>query len=84
MKCSKCNKELNRNIKKAGIENTKLSHAADAFCLIAGGPIVTAIGAFNIGRKVMTNILEEEVEIKCPHCGAKMIITKEEYKKLKC
>lgn len=87
MKCSKCGKNIigNKKIKNrnGGVTNGTVSYAADVICMMAGGPITTAIGVGSAGVKLYKKYIKDEMVIKCPHCKAELTLTKKEYKELK-
>lgn len=80
MKCPKCKKELfGESIKRKG----GLGTAAATACIIFGGPFAMAAGALHLGARAFEKHVMNEVEIKCPHCKAKLTLTKDEFKELK-
>lgn len=80
MKCSKCNKELfGESVKRKGA----LGSVAATAAIIFGGPFAMAIGALHLGIRAFEKHVMKEVEIKCPHCKAKLTLTKDEFKTLK-
>lgn len=81
MKCSKCNRELIGN-KKIN-DKAKWGYIDSTLCIIFGGPILTTIGTIDIGHKLWRRFKKNEIDIKCPHCKAKLTLTRAEYKELK-
>ena len=81
MKCSKCKQDLIGR-KKVG-EKGKWEYYAGGAGLLFGGPIGMAAGTAAIGLKLYGKFVKDEVEVKCPHCGAKLTLTRAEYKELK-
>lgn len=80
MKCPKCKKELlGESVKRTG----KVGAAAATACVIFGGPFTMALGALSLGARAFEKHVMNEVEIKCPHCKAKLTLTKDEFKELK-
>ena len=81
MKCSKCKRNLidNKDIKAKG----NWEYVAGLACTIFGGPVVTALGIFTLGGKLYDRFIKDEIEVKCPHCGATLTLTRKEYKELK-
>ena len=81
MKCSNCKQELINNKKVK--EKDSWSYITDTACIIFGGPIITTLGVLSIGAKLYNKFIQDEVEVKCPHCKAKLTLTRAEYKELK-
>lgn len=81
MKCSKCKQELINNKKVK--EEDRWLYITDTACIIFGGPIAMTLGTLSIGSKLYNKFIKDEVEVKCPHCKAKLILTRAEYKELK-
>lgn len=81
MYCSKCGKDIIGR-KKVG-EKGKWEYYAGGAGILLGGPIGMAAGAAGIGLKLYGKYVKDEVEVKCPHCGATLTLTKAEYKDLK-
>lgn len=80
MKCPKCKKELfGESIKRKG----GLGTVAATACIMFGGPFTMAVGALHLGVRAFEKHVMNEVEIKCPHCKAKLTLTKDEFKELK-
>ena len=81
MKCSKCGKNIigNKRVK----DNDNWQNVAGTLAIIFGGPLTMACGGISIGSKLFKKHIMNEVEIKCPHCKAKLTLTRAEYKELK-
>ena len=86
MKCSKCKKDL---IGNKGVANNKVNKKSmfwNGALMVVGGPIVGTLGAISLGMDLFKSYKElsnDEVEITCPHCKAKLVLTRDEYKYLK-
>lgn len=81
MKCSKCKQELINNKKVK--EKDSWLYITNTACIIFGGTIAMTLGALSMGGKLYNKFIKDEVEIKCPHCKAKLTLTRAEYKELK-
>lgn len=82
MKCPKCNRNLVGD-KNAKAKDGAMSYVGDAALMIFGGPILTTLGALSTGAKMYDRFVKDEVEVKCPHCKAKITLTRKQYKQLK-
>ena len=86
MKCSKCKKEL---IGNKGVANNKVNKKNmfwNGALMLVGGPIVGTLGAIGLGidaYRTYKEISKDEIEITCPHCKAKLVLTRDEYEYLK-
>jgi hypothetical protein len=81
MNCPKCRKSLIGNKKVKDVENKWDVARGAAFVL--GGPLVMTTMALGEGIRLYDKYGRDEVEVKCPHCKAKITLTKEQYKQLK-
>ena len=81
MNCPKCRKSLIGNKKVKDIENKWDIARGAAFIL--GGPLVMTTMAMSEGIRLYEKYGRDEVEVKCPHCKAKITLTKAQYKQLK-
>ena len=81
MNCPKCRKSLIGNKKVKDVENKWDVARGAAFVL--GGPLVMTTMAIGEGMRLYDKYGRDEVEVKCPHCKAKITLTKEQYKQLK-
>ena len=85
MKCSVCKKEL---IGNKGVTNNKASKKnmlLNGALMMIGGPIVATFGAIGLGLDLLKSykeISKDEIEITCPHCKAKLTLTKDEFQEL--
>ena len=81
MKCSKCNQELigNKKVK----DKSRWDYVSDVTLVIFGGPVLTTIGTISLGCNLWKRFKKNEIDIKCPHCKAKLTLTRAEYKELK-
>lgn len=81
MKCSKCKQELidNKKVKEKG----GWQYVTGTLCIIFGGGFAMTLGALTVGFKLYDRFVKDEIEIKCPHCKAKLTLTRAEYKELK-
>jgi len=81
MNCPKCHKNLIGDKKVKDIENKW--DIARGVAFVAGGPLVMTAMAVGEGIRVYDKFVRDEVEVKCPHCKAKITLTKKQYKQLK-
>lgn len=80
MKCPKCKKDLlGEKVKEKG----RWQYGVGAAAILMTGPVGMLAGAATIAGKLIVKHVGDEVEIKCPHCKAKLTLTKAEYKELK-
>lgn len=82
MKCPKCDKNLVNNDKNAKAKGN-WQYWVGTGAILFTGPVGTAAGALVIGAKLFNKHILNEVEVKCPHCGATITLTKQQYKQLK-
>lgn len=54
-----------------------------AWLLVASGPIGYGLGALCLGTKAYKKHIQNEVDVKCPHCKKKITLTKEQWKEIK-
>lgn len=80
MRCPKCKQDI---FGKKCKEKGKWQYWVGGAAILMTGPVGTAAGALTIGAKLFNKHVMDEVEIKCPHCGAKLTLTKAEWKELK-
>lgn len=86
MKCSVCKKEL---IGKKGVASNKANKKNmfwNGALMVVGGPILATAGAIGLGIDLFKSYKElskDEIEITCPHCKAKLVLTRDEYNYLK-
>ena len=81
MNCPKCKNNLVGNKKVKDTENKWDVARGAAFVL--GGPLVMTTMAIGEGIRLYDKYGRDEVEVKCPHCKAKITLTKAQYKQLK-
>lgn len=81
MNCPKCRKSLIGDKKVKDTENKWDIARGAAFVL--GGPLVQTTMAVGEGIRLYDKFVRDEVQVKCPHCKAKITLTKEQYKQLK-
>lgn len=81
IQCPKCNQNMAGNKKVKDIENKWDVARGAAFIL--GGPLVMTTVAIGEGIRLYDKYGRDEVEVKCPHCKAKITLTKIQYKQLK-
>lgn len=80
MKCSKCKRDIfGEKCKEKG----KWGYWVGGAAVLMTGPVGAAGGAVAIGAKLFNKYIMDEVVIKCPHCGAKLTLTRAEWKELK-
>ena len=80
MKCSVCKKDiLGEKVKEKG----KWQYGVGIGAILLTGPIGMTAGAVTVAGKLFMKHVCDEVEVKCPHCGAKLTLTKAEFKELK-
>ena len=82
MKCSVCKKELVGTKKIRDKEGWHHIVGWGAM-LLAGGPVGWVSGGITVGSKLFKKHIMNEVDIKCPHCKAKLTLSKAEFKELK-
>lgn len=75
--CNYCN----ATITKKNIANGVKKGAAWGAVLL-GGPITMAMGAGYLGLKSFQKHVNNQCEVKCPHCGKTNYISKEQYERL--
>lgn len=86
MRCSVCKKEL---IGNKGVANNKVKKSNmlwNGALMIIGGPILATVGAIGLGLDLLKSYKEvskDEIEITCPHCKAKLTLTRAEFQELK-
>lgn len=81
MNCPKCNQNIIGTKKVKDTENKWDIARAAAFTL--GGPVIQTTMAIGEGIRLYDKFVKDEVEVKCPHCKAKITLTKAQYKQLK-
>ena len=80
MKCSVCKRDIfGEKVKEKG----KWHYGVGIAAILLTGPVGMTAGALTIAGKLLVKHVGDEVEIKCPHCGAKLTLTKAEFKELK-
>ena len=85
MKCSVCKKELIGNKGVSSNKASKKNMLLNGALMMIGGPIVATFGAIGLGMDLLKSykeISKNEVEITCPHCKAKLTLTRDEFKEL--
>lgn len=86
MRCSVCKQDLIGNKGVANNKTSKKSMLLNGALMIIGGPIVATFGAIGLGLDLVKSykeISKDEVEITCPHCKAKLTLTRAEFQELK-
>lgn len=86
MKCSVCKKELIGNKGVASNKANKKNMFWNGALMVVGGPILATAGAIGLGIDLFKSYKElskDEIEITCPHCKAKLVLTRDEYNYLK-
>lgn len=81
MKCPKCKQSIIGNKKVKDTENKW--DIARGTVFILGGPIAQTTMVISEGIRLYDKFINDEVEVKCPHCKAKITLSKKEYKELK-
>ena len=81
MNCPKCRKSLIGDKKVKDTENKWDIARGAAFVL--GGPLVQTTMAVGEGIRLYDKFVRDEVQVKCPHCGEVITLTKAQYKELK-
>ena len=83
-------RDINCPVCKKNIITEKKIKDADRFenygglsWLFIGGPIGTGLGAVLLGAKAYKKHICNEVDVKCPHCKAKITLTKDQWKEIK-
>lgn len=81
IKCPCCKKDIitTNGVKDADRWNNYLGIG----CILVGGPWSLGIGAFNLGIKAFKKHVQDEVDIKCPHCKKRITLTKAQWKEIK-
>ena len=76
--CCKCGKNLN-----GGGSGDFWGKAAATGAILVGAPWMVLAGAGYWGYKTFRKHSKDEMIIKCPHCDAKNVVTREEYEQFK-
>lgn len=80
MRCSVCGRDLlGEKVKEKG----RWQYGVGAAAILLSGPVGMTAGAMTILGKLAVKHIGDEVEMKCPHCKAKLTLTKAEFKELK-
>lgn len=81
IKCPCCKKDIitEKKLKDAD----RWNNYGGLSWLFIGGPIGYGLGAMLIGAKAYKKHIQNEVDIKCPHCKNKITLTKAQYKEIK-
>ena len=77
--CCKKNIITEKKLKDAD----RLNNYGGLAWLFIGGPIGIGLGALGLGGKAFKKHVLNEVDTKCPHCKAKITLTKEQWKEIK-
>ena len=86
MKCSVCKKDLVGNKMVKNDKPSKKNMFWSGALVLVGGPIVATLAGFGLGYELMKSYHQhskDEIEITCPHCKSKLVLTNEEFNTLK-
>ena len=81
LNCPKCKKNMIGEKRVREKENKwDIVRGAGFIC---GGPVAMTIIAAGEGIRLYDKFVRDEVQVKCPHCGEVITLTKAQYKELK-